>query len=380
MPCCEAAHDRLNDLDMTWRPEDLVHFTPNYFDAASVVGGGERFVENMAKALRLAAGRSASTSDVISRGSCEGSVHGPSGVVYHLVGDAVDGSLNLDAIRRELRGKRFVMVHQCFAWTSLLVAATAKKMGLLVIGVDHGGGEDDAVWSRPDLTAVYDGFIAQSDFAGAIFRDHWATCEVIKGPVDDALFEIRLEVPVHALRLISVGRILPHKGFEVVVDAMPAETSLLLIGSPVDKDYQSFLEQRADATGKSIEFVMEPDDGALVELVNSASVAVQASQYVDFRGRHYPKPELLGLAPIEALLCGVRVLARRTAALSELEGLPGCSLFEDRVDLAQQLADHLTRLPSQSEREAIRARAIDVYGLVPYGASLSRMLDRVDAS
>lgn len=112
-----------------------------------------------------------------------------------------------------------------------------------------------------------------------------------------------------------VGRLLPHKGVHVLIKALPSAASLVVAGQPRDPEYYSAL--RRLAVGKSVHFIEDASDTYISALLKSigALVVPSVSQY---GGRHYSRPELLGLVALEALASGVPVIGSDVGGLGEL--------------------------------------------------------------
>lgn len=112
-----------------------------------------------------------------------------------------------------------------------------------------------------------------------------------------------------------VGRILPHKGLHVVVDALPDNASLVIVGQARDANYLKKI--KASATGKRITFFEDASDGLVASVMKSIRYLTipSVSHYGDQR---YVRPELLGLVALEALAAGTPVIGSDVGGLAEL--------------------------------------------------------------
>jgi glycosyltransferase involved in cell wall biosynthesis len=126
-----------------------------------------------------------------------------------------------------------------------------------------------------------------------------------------------------------VGRLLPHKGIDRVIDALPPGLPLRIVGRPYDKKYYALLVRRA--ARKQVTFVLGADDADLLACYHSAGLFVHASTFVDCYGRTVSKPELMGLTTLEALSTGLPVAIANTASLPELASDPRFSMVFDDV-------------------------------------------------
>ncbi len=117
-------------------------------------------------------------------------------------------------------------------------------------------------------------------------------------------------------RVTCIGRISAHKGIDVLIRALPSGAELVICGQVLDEEYAAHL--RRLATGKRVEFLPPADDEALGELYASSGIVVMPSVNRDFRGQHYPHPELLGLVLLEAMWHSTPVVASRVGGIPEI--------------------------------------------------------------
>jgi glycosyltransferase involved in cell wall biosynthesis len=115
---------------------------------------------------------------------------------------------------------------------------------------------------------------------------------------------------------VFVGRLLPHKGIDYLIEAMPANVLLRVLGRPYDPAYLNKLRELA--TDKYVEFVTDADDSQIVEDLQTATVAALPSVYTTRDGAITFVPELLGLAAVEAMACATPVVATEVGSLPEV--------------------------------------------------------------
>jgi glycosyltransferase involved in cell wall biosynthesis len=116
--------------------------------------------------------------------------------------------------------------------------------------------------------------------------------------------------------VLFVGRLVPHKGADVLIAAARAEWEVRIIGSPLDQGYVA--ELRALAAGKNVTFVADAGDDALEAAYAGAAVVVVPSLERDRYGGTTRVAELLGLVALEAAARGLPVVASRVASLPEV--------------------------------------------------------------
>jgi glycosyltransferase involved in cell wall biosynthesis len=117
----------------------------------------------------------------------------------------------------------------------------------------------------------------------------------------------------HAL---FVGRILPHKGLDDLVDAAAADIGVRIVGPAPAADYLKRLRVRAD--GRLVRFVHGLSDEALVAEYRRAACIVLPSVYRDREGHETVVPELLGQTLLEGMACGTPAVCTRVASLPEV--------------------------------------------------------------
>ncbi|MGB9188677.1 MAG: glycosyltransferase family 4 protein [Methylovirgula sp.] len=347
----------------------IIHVTPTYFADSSVIGGGERYVNNVCKALNLQG--SISRSDILSFGpkACEISFLPKSLLRIAPAQPAKSfGEVNAyvnSGLRDYLAEYDVVHIHQCLTPFGLFVASHARLLGKKVIGTDHGGGETPLFLSHPFLFDVFDILHSQSDFAAAAFADASFRSRVIKGPMDDEKFMLAHAEDRDPRLFIAIGRILPHKGFENLIDTLPEQCRLIIVGRVGDTEYFQLLRSRVG--NKQIEFASSLDDAALLALIRQAGLCLHASVRVGFRGDLYLKAELLGLAPLECMSTGMPAICSQTAALRELGQLQGCRTYQTKDELADLLYRYVTGSLNFPQEDVIREDARKYYGLEQFG-------------
>jgi len=116
--------------------------------------------------------------------------------------------------------------------------------------------------------------------------------------------------------VVFVGRILPHKGVDNLIRAMPSNITLEIIGRRYDERYFSDLERTA--IGKSVVFRPDCDDDEIICAYRRALCVVLPSVYQDQYGNHTRVPELLGQTLLEGMACGAPAICTKVASMPEL--------------------------------------------------------------
>jgi glycosyltransferase involved in cell wall biosynthesis len=158
-------------------------------------------------------------------------------------------------------------------------------------------------------------------------------------------------------RVLSVGRLVPRKGFDTVVRALPAvpDTELVIVGGPAAGDLTGDpeavrLRRLADRLGvadrvRLVGAVPRPDMPALLR---SADLVVCAPWYEPF-----------GIVPLEAMACGVPVVANAVGGFLDtvVDGATGTLVPPQRPD---RLASAMRKLLAEPFwREAYGTAGVD---------------------
>lgn len=300
----------------------VAHVSPSYFAEDSLIGGGERYVSYVARALREAsAGLDFSLEQAVFALGERELAFSDGGVPVRVLVNENPQRHAMAAMSGRLWGVLadydVLHIHQGLTFFGCYCTVIGRSLGKTVIITDLGGGENRLMLDHGGL-ALADGIISISDFARAMTRSYFKGPHIsVIGPVDTDLFTpAHPPMPVPARQVLSVGRLLPHKGADRIIDALPDGLALRLVGRPYDPDYFVLLQKRAE--GRDVTFVTDADDDALRECYHRAGLYVHASTFTDIYGNRVAKPELMGLTTLEALSSGVPVAVANTASLPEL--------------------------------------------------------------
>lgn len=326
----------------------IVYLTPLYFDEGSYLGGGERFPLNLAKGVAEGSGGRFEV-ELISFSNAPGiRVVGP-GVTLRLLTAAHRPKNPLDVVSWELpgaiAGADLVHIHQAYTRCAEVGLLVAKQQRKPICVTDHGGASSPLV-KQLGLLDMVDQVIAYSDFGASLYRTS-APVMVVKGGVDGTGFTPAAE-PLVRDRVLYVGRLLPHKGVDRLIEALPPDLPLTICGRTYHDRY--FEHLKTLAAGKRVEFVTDADDERTLDLYRRAWANVLPSVHVDCYGQAYEAPELMGLTLLEAMACGTPAIASRVAAMPEFirEGETGF-VFDDLSELSGQLR-RLAEEPGLADR------------------------------
>jgi glycosyltransferase involved in cell wall biosynthesis len=150
---------------------------------------------------------------------------------------------------------------------------------------------------------------------------------MLAGKVDDSMHRVIWGgVDTHKFRpdpslakeplVVYAGRLMPHKGIDNLIEALPEGLILEVIGRPYHNEY--FEKLKHLAVGRKVVFRTQCDDAEMIRAYQRAMCVVLPSVYRDCYGNETRVPELLGQTPLEAMACGTPAIVTRVASLPEV--------------------------------------------------------------
>lgn len=333
---------------------DVIHMVPALFDrAAGVVGGAERYAfelaRNMAKQVRTALLTFGTESSRFERDGLTVVVERAHFVRGHRMNPWTP------AIGRWLLRTPVLHCHQRAILASSTAAALGRLLGRRVFVSDHGGGAWD-ISGYVSTDAWYAGHLHVSEYSRRVYgHAQRRNAHVIWGGVDTDRLAPDARV-LRERRVLYVGRILPHKGVNDLVAAVPSDVPLDIVGEPYDARFKAHLDRLA--SGKRIAFQHGFDDSALLDAYRRAAVAVLPSVYRDMYGGETRVPELLGQTLLEAMACGTPVICTNVASMPEIvvDGVTGFIVPPNDPQALRGRIEWLLEHPEDSNRMGINAR------------------------
>lgn len=325
------------------------------------IGGGERYTFCTWRSIRLAG----DDCRLFSR-----SGGGPSSLPFNErlgtlftefgpEGEAI-GNLSLRDLLLTLAGFDVVWIHQFLSSDAVfdIIAAVATDQTLLFTNLGH-----EAV--LPQFQAFYcrasnHFFVEISDYAamrsqgfrgqsrgviGSIWREQVAPMAAVP------------EEPEHQ-ESCAVGRVLPHKGLEIAISALPEMWQLNIIGPFDDDSYLRHL--RSVARHKNVRFLGPLPEESKQSVLRRARCLIASSCHETYDGRRVPQAELLGLVVFEAIGSGVLPVTSDIPSFHEVMTKLGLARFiykaRDAGDLNRVLRS-IGCLPAGSRRTLVRNAA-----------------------
>lgn len=362
-------------------PVRVAHLTPAFFSPDSVVGGGERYVYYLARAL-AEADPDGFSQTILTLGTEEASFvyEGLPVTVLRNENPApnfLNGTSSL--LWQMLDGIDVLHIHQSLTGFGAYCTAMGRSLGKTLILTDLGGGESPLMLAGGGLKLA-DGLVSISRYAASLVAPSFnGPHAILVGPVDtDAFtpsgFAYKAQPPVAA---IAVSRILPHKGIDRLIAALPQGLPLRVVGTVYDQQYYRLLREMA--AGKDVTFIHDANDARLRELYRTSTLFLQGSTTRDIYGNVLKKPELMGLTTLEAMACGLPVIVSDAGSLPEL--VPDerfGRIFSDHDELTAMLQDFVQgRWPSAMAGELARAHVIEHHGFDAIGHRLGAFYRQV---
>ncbi len=292
----------------------MLHIVPALFAADDgIVGGAERYAFELARYMANQTPTRMLTFGQRERREWNGKL------CVRVIGRPwyVGGQRNnpiAPALFTEIHKADVVHCHQRHVLASSLAALFCRLTRRRVFVTDLGGGGWD-LSAYINTDRWYDGHLHISAYSRQIYRhNQLSSARVVLGGVDIEKFS-PAEVKRRATVVYS-GRLLPHKGIDILIKAMPADVELDVIGRVFMPAYLTDL--RRLAIGKRVNFHHDYGDAKLIEAYRAAACVVLPSVYKTMYGDETAVPELLGQTLLEGMACASPVIATNVASLPEV--------------------------------------------------------------
>ena len=333
----------------------IVYLSPLYFNEKSCLGGGERYPLNCARGVAEAS-RGACIVEIISYDKKPAYHEIQPGVFLRLLPAAKFAEpLNVLSwdLPAALADADLIHIHQAAMRASEVALWVAKLQGKPVCLTDHGSTTSN-VGVYQDRLELGDRIVCYSDYGVSLFHTK-TPIEVIKGGVDCTFFKLPVERPKRD-RILYVGRLVPYKGVDQLIEAMPADMLLTICGRPYHPAYYTkLLELSKD---KRVEFVTDADDEDIRDLYYRSWALVLPSLYQDCYGQLQPAPELMGLTLLEAMGCGTPAICSNVAAMPEFVRHGETGFIYDNLEQLTDYLSYLRERPEVAEQIGQQARQV----------------------
>jgi glycosyltransferase involved in cell wall biosynthesis len=274
-----------------------------------------------------------------------------------------------------VREADLVHVHQVYSRQAEVAVLVAKLFGKPLCVTDHGG-ETSRLGRSLQILDLADRVTCYSEF-GSSLLDTITPIRLVRGGVDDSFFIPPPEVRPTRDRLVFVGRLLPHKGIDRLLAALPQDVPLSVCGRQYDGQYFKYLQ--ALSVGKQVEFLTDADDVAIRELYWRAIAVVLPSVYVDLRGSAHGRPELMGFSLLEGMACGAPGICSRVGGMPEYVDSQQTGYVYDELAQLTEAIERLAGDPSlvRTMGAEARQRVECAFGLNSSGAGMCAVYDEL---
>jgi len=333
----------------------VLHLIPTLFHPTEgIVGGAERYAYELARHMSGVA-----DTTLLSFGPEERSFSDHA-LKVRVVSDAwhVRGSRFNPVSARvlpEILRADVVHCHQRYVLLAELAAVAGRVSRKRVYATDLGGGG----WNLGGYIKTnswFHGHLHISEFSRRVAgQGADPAAKVIFSGVDTDKFCPDPSVP-RTGGVLFVGRLLSHKGVDRVLEALPPDIPMEVIGRPYDPKFFELLQSLA--AGKQVTFRTDVDDRGLVEAYRRARCVVLPSLYRDRYGNETKIPELMGQTLLEGMATGIPGLCTDVAAMPEsvVHGVTGLVVPPDDLPAMRDALTELYRNSERSERMGLAAR------------------------
>jgi glycosyltransferase involved in cell wall biosynthesis len=338
------------------RRESVLHIVPALFgegdDGDGITGGAERYVLELARCMAHQVPTRLVTFGTRDRTERIGALDiRVIGGAWHVRGQRSNPFA--PGLLGEVLRADIVHCHQNHTVAASTAAMLARLTGRKVFATDLGGGGWD-ISSYVSTDRLFHAHLHISQYSRRISGHAASTsAHVIWGGVDHDRF-----TPSGAERrhVLFVGRLLPHKGVDVLLRALPDSLPATIFGPSYDPRYLADLH--ALARGKSVSFVHGGSDERLLQAYREATCVVLPSVYDDLYGHHTDVPELLGQTLLEGMSCGAPGICSDVASLPEVvdHRVTGLIVPPNDVDALRQALLELAADPARSRETGAAAR------------------------
>lgn len=347
-------------------PRRVLHVVPALFgaDEGGVVGGAERYALELARHMADETPTTLVTFGERERRETIGNLRvRVIGGAWHVRGQRTNPFA--PALLSELRQADVIHCHQQHVVASSLSALVCRLTGRRVFVTELGGGGWD-VSGYVSTDRWYHGHLHISEYSRRVSgHERSPGARVILGGVDAAKFSPDATVRRDGQKALFVGRLMPHKGVDDLVRALPRGMSLEIVGQPYAKEYAEYLKTLAGDSKKRVVMRHDCDDAALVRAYREALCVVLPSVYKNMYGGETRVPELLGQTLLEGMACGAPAVCTNVASMPEVveDGVTGFVVPpNDPRALGEKLA-WLREHPREAARmgEAARRSVLDKF-------------------
>jgi glycosyltransferase involved in cell wall biosynthesis len=159
-------------------------------------------------------------------------------------------------------------------------------------------------------------FLEISEFAAKRVKKHTDNVDYIySGIWENAIDSYEYQAKRKG-SFVSVGRVLPHKGFEIAIDALPSNSELTIIGPFQEDHYLNYLKMKSKS--KQVNFIGRIIDSEKNSIIANSISLIANSVTITYQSQKFEHSELLGLVILEAIANHTLPIASDQSALREI--------------------------------------------------------------
>jgi glycosyltransferase involved in cell wall biosynthesis len=288
----------------------VAHVLPVYADqGVSLLGGGERYAVNLARHLSPDCDVTLVT---FGPKYAERQIDGIEHIVLPSLGGPIDNPVPKNLFLW-LRRFDLVHAHQLRTASTSMLAIACRAIDRPLVATDLGGGGRSLMY-RLKLYHLVRRFVMISRFSlGLLPVSVQDRAAAVLGGVD--VDRYRLTTASREPQVVLVGRIMPHKGINYLIEAAGADVPVVIAGRVADQAYYDHLRRLGE--GKQVRFLVDASDDEVQKLYETSAVTVSASVYRDMYGNSWPNSELLGLTLLESMAVGTPVVCTAVGGMPE---------------------------------------------------------------
>lgn len=327
---------------------NVVHITPTYFDDSSLIGGGERYATELALWMSRVVDTTLVSFSGERRSYRQENLKIEIYPVKHLIHGNPVNPLSFRYLR-SIAGADIVHIHHLNTLVSDMACMIASILGKRSFVTDYGGGGSLTLNKRLPVLEGYETAIAYSQFGLDLMPPELKRNAVlIKGGIDTERFCAN-GTQQREKRILYVGRILPHKGIDYLIEGFRllsrSDYTLRIVGRVYSEEYYEYLKPLS--SGLNVEFVHDADDERLIREYRTALVTVLPSVHTSYNGSHTLVPELMGFTLLESQACGTPVICTDAGAMSEFVARDETG-FVVESNSGERIAEALERVMASS--------------------------------
>jgi glycosyltransferase involved in cell wall biosynthesis len=288
----------------------VAHVLPVYADRGiNLLGGAERYALNLVRQLAHACDLTLVT---FGPKFIEEELDGFKHMVLPAIGGPIDNPLPR-SLFYWVRRFDIVHAHQLRTAATSALTIACRALGRPLVATDLGGGGRSLMY-RMRLYGLVRRFVMISRFSLSLLpASAQGRATVVLGGIDIARYG--LKTSARKPRVVLVGRIMPHKGINYLIEAAGTDIPVVIAGRVADPGYYEQMQRMSKDT--QVTFAIDPSDEEVQELYETSTVTVSASVYRDLNGVNWPNSELLGLTLLESMDVGTPVVCTDVGGMPE---------------------------------------------------------------